>query len=306
MNKKSCRCYLRIGDGIYSADPLKTKKNVFMAMANMMMQLDREMCCVIHLNKEMTPISFNVCSIGTLNASLGGTRESYKAALLDGAAYILFLHNHPSGDITPSEADLGLTKKLIAAGRLIGVPLVDHIIVGYEDEKPLYGSVRGDYDKIWEMPEPVNPPHVLKEVEVRMKLKADFPGLYAKSPQMAALSLLPKIGGCGENEVIITVHDTKTKLLKVFRIPKDKAASKRTIQRVMREAVVNNAAMIFLFTADWPKLPSEKLIKSYSAAASLMDIRLVDAISIDQPQYRSAMEEKSLPQVVQPDRERNR
>lgn len=67
---------------------------------------------------------------GTVNASLISPRELLIEALKRQAVSMILLHNHPSGDPTPSEADISLTKRLVSAGELVGVPLLDHIIIG--------------------------------------------------------------------------------------------------------------------------------------------------------------------------------
>lgn len=69
-------------------------------------------------------------SHGTQNASLIMPREVFMKALLCGAAGIILVHNHPSGDATPSEEDVKITKRVKEAGELLGVPLIDHIVIG--------------------------------------------------------------------------------------------------------------------------------------------------------------------------------
>ena len=69
-------------------------------------------------------------SRGTVNASLVSPREVFLEALKYGAVYLVLLHNHPSGDPTPSEADVRLTRILAQAGDLLHIPLMDHIIIG--------------------------------------------------------------------------------------------------------------------------------------------------------------------------------
>lgn len=71
-------------------------------------------------------------SVGTLNASLVHPREVYKAAIDHGAASIIVVHNHPSGNPDPSPEDIEITRQLAEAGRIIGIPLHDHVIVAGE------------------------------------------------------------------------------------------------------------------------------------------------------------------------------
>jgi DNA repair protein RadC len=74
-----------------------------------------------------TPI---VITRGILNSSLVHPREVFRAAIVAGAAGVILVHNHPSGDPTPSADDRAVTQQLVAAGRLIDLPVYDHVIVG--------------------------------------------------------------------------------------------------------------------------------------------------------------------------------
>ena len=69
-------------------------------------------------------------SMGTLTASLVHPREVFKVAIMKDSASIIACHNHPSGDVTPSRDDINITKRLHEAGKVIGITLLDHIIVG--------------------------------------------------------------------------------------------------------------------------------------------------------------------------------
>ncbi|MCA9573523.1 MAG: JAB domain-containing protein, partial [Myxococcales bacterium] len=69
-------------------------------------------------------------SVGTLTTSLVHPREVFGPALSDAAAALIVVHNHPSGDPSPSQEDVEITKRLIEVGRLLGVPLLDHVVVG--------------------------------------------------------------------------------------------------------------------------------------------------------------------------------
>jgi len=71
-----------------------------------------------------------VVSIGSLSASLVHPRETFKAAVRESAAAVIFVHNHPSGDIKPSQEDILLTKRLVQVGEMIGIQVLDHIIIG--------------------------------------------------------------------------------------------------------------------------------------------------------------------------------
>lgn len=69
-------------------------------------------------------------SHGTVNASIVGTREAFQKALLANAVSVIFMHNHPSGDPAPSKEDIEITKRLMEAGKIIGIEVLDHIVIG--------------------------------------------------------------------------------------------------------------------------------------------------------------------------------
>ncbi len=92
--------------------------------------LDRECFVVFLLNVKNKIIAKEVISLGILDGSLIHPREVYKAAVCAGAASILVAHNHPSGDPSPSGQDREVTSRLKEAGKILGIPLVDHVIVG--------------------------------------------------------------------------------------------------------------------------------------------------------------------------------
>lgn len=93
--------------------------------------MDREVLCVINFNAKLQPINFNVVSIGTVNQSLAVPSDILKSAILSNANFMMILHNHPSGDLTPSRDDIMTTSRMIEAGNTIGIPLLDHIIIGH-------------------------------------------------------------------------------------------------------------------------------------------------------------------------------
>lgn len=92
--------------------------------------LDREQFRVILLDTKNHVLGVELVSIGTLNASLVHPREIFKAPIRRSAHAIILVHNHPSGDPTPSAEDWAVTRRLAEAGRLLGIEILDHIIVG--------------------------------------------------------------------------------------------------------------------------------------------------------------------------------
>lgn len=93
-------------------------------------RLDREHFWRIDLDARNQIISYEVVSIGTLTASLVHPREVFVGALLNKAAGIIVAHNHPTGETGPSKEDRETTRRLVAAGELLGVPVLDHLVIG--------------------------------------------------------------------------------------------------------------------------------------------------------------------------------
>lgn len=91
---------------------------------------DRECFIVMMLDTRNSVIGLNVVSTGTLNASLVHPRECFKPCLLANCAAIIMAHNHPSGDPDPSTEDIALTARLKQAGELLGIPVLDHLVIG--------------------------------------------------------------------------------------------------------------------------------------------------------------------------------
>ena len=89
----------------------------------------REHFLVVLLNARHEVIARETIAIGSLNASIVHPREVFKPALKVSAASIVLVHNHPSGDPEPSEEDLAITKRLIEAGELLGIGVLDHVII---------------------------------------------------------------------------------------------------------------------------------------------------------------------------------
>src|SRR5713101_6371240 len=92
--------------------------------------VDREYFLVLLLDRKNAPIGLNTVSIGSLTASIVHPREVFKVAILANAAAILCGHNHPRGDPAPSREDRALTQRLVEAGKLLGIAVLDHIILG--------------------------------------------------------------------------------------------------------------------------------------------------------------------------------
>lgn len=91
----------------------------------------REHFCVVYLNAKNGILGTRTIHVGTATTSLVGVRDVYREAIREGATQIAVVHNHPSGDPTPSIEDIDVTDKLVEAGKLMDVQLIDHIIIGH-------------------------------------------------------------------------------------------------------------------------------------------------------------------------------
>ncbi len=97
----------------------------------------KEYFVVFYLDVRNYVIKKEIISIGTLNASLVHPREVFEPAVHNLAAQIILSHNHPSGDPSPSEEDIKLTKQLIEAGKILGIEIIDHVIITKDNYQSL-------------------------------------------------------------------------------------------------------------------------------------------------------------------------
>jgi DNA repair protein RadC len=102
-----------------------------------MRDLRKEVFRVLLLNRANRLIKEVTISEGTLDASIVHPRDVFREALLETAAGVILIHNHPSGNASPSEEDLRITKQLVEAGRLLGIRVYDHIILAGETYQSL-------------------------------------------------------------------------------------------------------------------------------------------------------------------------
>jgi len=91
---------------------------------------DREVFAALLLDTRNRVVGIHTISIGSVNASIVHPREVFKAAFLANAAAVLVGHNHPSGEETPSQEDVAITHRLRQAGEILGVPVLDHLVLG--------------------------------------------------------------------------------------------------------------------------------------------------------------------------------
>jgi len=122
---------------------LRSPERVHRLLQPRLRGLVRETFLVLLLDGKHRLEQVQTVSVGTLTSSLVHPREVFAPALVARAAALIAVHNHPSGDVEPSADDLEVTRRLIAAGRLVGVPLLDHVIV--TDEAYLSLRTRMDF-----------------------------------------------------------------------------------------------------------------------------------------------------------------
>ena len=117
----------------YDQPQIRSSADACRMLATYLADVDREHFVVLMLDQKNHVIGIHTVSMGSLTASIVHPREVYKAAILANAATILCGHNHPSGDPQPSQEDRAITQRLAEAGKLLGITVVDHIIIGSAD-----------------------------------------------------------------------------------------------------------------------------------------------------------------------------
>lgn len=90
---------------------------------------EKEFLAVIPLDTRSKPKGFNLVSLGSLNESVANPREIFRPVIVSAAYAFIMIHNHPSGDVSPSHADISVTKKIRESAAMLEIPLYDHVIV---------------------------------------------------------------------------------------------------------------------------------------------------------------------------------
>jgi len=129
----------RISLDVRNKISIKSPEDIKNMVMEDMRYLDREYFRVMYLDRKGGLISMENVSIGGLHSALVHPREVFKPAIKKSAASVILIHNHPSGDPSPSREDLDLTKSLIEAGKHLGIEVLDHIVIG----ESAYCSMRG-------------------------------------------------------------------------------------------------------------------------------------------------------------------
>ena len=115
---------------IMSGHPITNPEDAVLLLGKHLCEMDREVLCVINMKTDGTPINCSFVSVGCLSNTLAHPRELFKGSILSNASQMIMLHNHPSGNIHPSKDDILLTNRFTSVCDLMGIPLVDHVIVG--------------------------------------------------------------------------------------------------------------------------------------------------------------------------------
>ena len=134
LMKESAHKYADIPDRLISPDKVVKYADSVLNFGG----LTKENFVLVPVDNKLKPLGVFVVTVGTVDASIVSSRDVFQAALLCNASSIFILHNHPSGDPTPSKEDIEVTDRLKKAGELMRIPLLDHVIVG---EKRYYSIV---------------------------------------------------------------------------------------------------------------------------------------------------------------------
>ena len=115
---------------LYDVRKISSPNDIYNIVKDMLLESDREKLIVCCLSTKNEPINLSVVSVGSINSSIVSPREVFKTAILSNSASIILAHNHPSGDTTPSKEDINITSRIKECGRILGIDLIDHIILG--------------------------------------------------------------------------------------------------------------------------------------------------------------------------------
>lgn len=108
---------------------VRSPKDIFPLLKEKIINFHKEYYMAVSLDNRNKIISIDIISIGTLNSSLIHPRETFEVAIKNHAGSIIICHNHPSGELIPSEDDVAVTNSLVKAGKLLGIEVADHLII---------------------------------------------------------------------------------------------------------------------------------------------------------------------------------
>ena len=135
---------------LVSPTPVSTPEEAVNLITREFGDLDREvfmilnMTChlqvILNMTCHLQAINLDICSVGTLNYTVVHPREVFKSSILSNASSVLLIHNHPSGELEPSREDIDLTERMVSAGKILGIEVLDHLIIGTRERA--YTSLR--------------------------------------------------------------------------------------------------------------------------------------------------------------------
>ena len=117
-------------EAVDGQEPIRGPQDVYRRMSPRLRDLAQEEFHVLLLNTRHCVVREVAATRGILDASLIHPREVFRVAVAEGAAGVILVHNHPSGDPTPSAEDRAVTRQLQDAGRALGIPVLDHVVIG--------------------------------------------------------------------------------------------------------------------------------------------------------------------------------
>ena len=139
QNYKGIRCRVCLVRENTSEEIIKinNESDAYELVKDELVNSDREMLLSIMLTVKNDLIGVETVSLGSVTASTTTPRDIFKSAILANAVAIIVCHNHPSGELVPSKNDIEITKQLVAAGELLGIKVLDHLILSNQGYKSL-------------------------------------------------------------------------------------------------------------------------------------------------------------------------
>ena len=129
LKQVEVRLKVKASDPIYSNEPVDCAMKAVRLLSDFMKNMDREYVYILNFDTKMRPLSYSMVSMGGMSYAPIDPANIFKTALLSNAANMMIMHVHPSGDYTPSATDKEVTKRMVRAGMLIGIPVQDHLVV---------------------------------------------------------------------------------------------------------------------------------------------------------------------------------
>jgi DNA repair protein RadC len=136
MRVREIEIRYKAGINLTEVKTIDSPEAVYKVLRSKLEDMTRELFFVLCLDNKNRMYGYNIVSMGTVSESLVHPREvfqvaeAFKEALITNSCSIIVAHNHPSGITLPSKEDISTTKRLVEAGKILGIPLLDHIIIG--------------------------------------------------------------------------------------------------------------------------------------------------------------------------------